>query len=177
MSSSEPDLHRSFLRLFSSSEPSIRAFIRRLVPSRADADDIMQEVSIVLWEKFESFQEGGDFRAWAFGVSRYEVLAWLRDKGRDRIVLNEKVVDLLADESMEREAHLSRQREALEVCIEKVAPDQRDLLMRAYQPNAQIRSIAQESGRTESGFYQWLYRIRRSLLDCIRRNLEKGVAS
>lgn len=175
MSSSEPDLHRSFLRLFSSNEPSIRAFIRRLVPSRADADDIMQEVSIVLWEKFDSFEEGGDFRAWAFGVSRYEVLAWLRDKGRDRIVLNEKVVGLLADESSEREPRLSRQREALEVCIEKVAPDQRELLMQAYQPGAQMRSIAREAGRTESGFYQWLYRIRRSLLDCIRRNLEKGV--
>lgn len=177
MAPSEQDFHRTFLRLFASNEPAIRAFIRRLVPSRADADDIMQDVSIVLWEKFDAFEEGGNFRAWAFGVARYEVLAWFRDKGRDRLVLNEKVVDLLADESLETVPRFDRQREALEVCMEKVAPEQRDLLMKAYQPGAQIRELASDSGRTESGFYQWLYRLRRSLLDCIRRNMAKGGAA
>ena len=35
----------------------------RLVPARADADDVMQEVCVVLWEKFGTFHEGADFRA------------------------------------------------------------------------------------------------------------------
>lgn len=173
MSSPEKDLHRPFLRLFTSHEPAIRAFVRRLVPSRADADDIMQEVSIVLWEKFETFREDGDFRAWAYGVVRFEVLGWLRDKGRDRIVLDEKVVDLLADESAGLDRKLDRQREALEFCMAKVEPDQRDLLMSAYQPDSKIQEIATSSGRTVPGFYQWLYRMRKSLLDCIRTEISR----
>ena len=60
----ETDRHRDFLRLFASHEPAIRAYVRRLVPLRADADDVMQDVAVVLWEKFEEFREGGDFRAW-----------------------------------------------------------------------------------------------------------------
>ncbi|MEX2578918.1 MAG: sigma-70 family RNA polymerase sigma factor [Verrucomicrobiales bacterium] len=177
MASSDQDLHRPFLRLFTSNEAAIRAFVRRLVPGRADADDIMQEVSVVLWEKFATFRDDGDFRSWAFGVARFEVLAWLRDKGRDRLVLNEKVVDLLAAESAEVEPLLSRQREALETCIERVAPDQRGLLMQAYQPGTRIRELAAETGRTESGLYQWLYRMRRTLLDCIRKTLAGEVPS
>jgi RNA polymerase sigma-70 factor (ECF subfamily) len=173
MSPDEASHHRAFLRQFTANEAAIRAFVRRLVPARADADDIMQEVSVVLWEKFESFRGDGNFRAWAFGVARFEVLAWLRDKGRDRLVLSEKVVDLFGAEAETHEPRLERQREALERCIVEVAPAQRDLLMRAYEPGARIAALAHESGRSEPGFYQWLYRIRKLLLDCIRRNLAK----
>jgi RNA polymerase sigma-70 factor (ECF subfamily) len=49
MSSSETELHHRFLRLFTTHEEAMRAFVRRLVPTRAGADDVMQEVSIVLW--------------------------------------------------------------------------------------------------------------------------------
>jgi RNA polymerase sigma-70 factor, ECF subfamily len=171
MSPDEQQRHRLFLRSFTAHEPAIRAYVRRLVPSRADADDVMQEISVVLWGKFDSFREGGDFRAWAFGVARLEVLAWLRDKGRDRLVLDEEVVTKLAEETAQDEPGLGRQREALEECMKKVPGDQRELLMRAYQPQARIQHIADASGRSVPGFYQWLHRMRRTLLDCIRRVL------
>lgn len=173
MSTTEADRHRAFLRQFTANEAAIRSFVRRLVPARADADDIMQEVSVVLWEKFDAFREGGDFRAWAFGVARYEVLAWLRDKGRDRLVLSEKTVELLGAEAEAHEPRLARQREALEHCIAASPPAQRDLLLRAYEPGVRIATLARESGRTEPGFYQWLYRMRKLLFDCIRRALAK----
>lgn len=51
----------AFLRSFTAHE---RAHVRRLVPMQADADDVMQEISVVLWEKFDSLLEGVDFRAW-----------------------------------------------------------------------------------------------------------------
>ena len=171
MSPTESERHHRFLRAFTMQEPAIRAYVRRFLPTRADADDVMQEVSVVLWEKFESFQPDGDFRSWAFGVARYEVLAWLRDKGRDKLVLDETVVTKLADESPDREPHLERQREALESCMQKVPVDQRRLLMQAYQPQARMQEVAQESGRTTTGFYQWLHRMRQMLMDCIRRTL------
>lgn len=177
MAPSEIDLHRRFLRLFTSHEEGVRAFVRRLVPTRADADDVMQDVSVVLWEKFESLRDGTDFRAWAFGVARFEALGWLRDKGRDRLVLNEEVVLKIAEESAQDEPKLQRQREALELCMVKVPADQRKLLMQAYQPEVRIQEVAQGSGRSVPGFYQWLHRMRRMLLECIRRALAQESTS
>lgn len=177
MSPAETERHHCFLRSFTAHEPAIRAHVRRLVPFRADADDVMQEVSVVLWEKFDSFRDGADFKAWAFGVARFEVLAWLRDRGRDRLVLDEEVVTKIAEETTAEEPHLARQREALEHCLKKVPGDQRDLLMRAYQPESSIQEVAQGSGRSVAGFYQWLHRMRRMLLECIRRTLTQEVSS
>lgn len=177
MSPSETHRHSHFLRSFTTHEPAIRAYVRRMVPARADADDVMQEVSVVLWRKFDSFREGADFRAWAFGVARFEVLAWLRDRGRDRMVLDEEVVARIAGEAEEAEPRLERQREALEECMEKVAPEQRELLMQAYSGGRRIQEVAAGSGRTVPGFYQWLHRMRRLLLDCIQRALTQEASS
>jgi RNA polymerase sigma-70 factor (ECF subfamily) len=177
MSPAETERHHFFLRRFTAHEPAIRAHVRRLVPTRADADDVMQEVSVVLWEKFATFREDADFRAWAFGVARFEVLAWLRDRSRDRLVLDENVVAKIAEETTADEPKLERQREALEECMKKVPGDQRALLMQAYQPGASIQEVAQASGRSTTGFYQWLHRVRRMLLDCIRRAMSQEAAS
>lgn len=177
MTPEENEHHHRFLRSFTAHEPAVRAYIRRLVPSRADADDVMQDVSVVLWEKFGDFREGADFRPWAFGVARFEVLAWFRDKGRDRLVLDDEVVSKLAVETAKDETRLEKQREALEICMKKIAPEQRDLLMQAYQSDSRIQEVARGSGRTVAGFYQWLHRMRRNLLGCIRRSMAKEVSS
>lgn len=173
----EQEQKQCFLWMFTAHEPAIRAFVRRLVPSRADADDVMQEAAIVLWDKFAEFRDGADFRAWAFGVARFKVLSWLRDKRRDRLVLSETVVELIADETTRDEPWLARQRAALELCAEKLGPQQRGLLLAAYQPDARIQEVAANSGRSVAGFYQWLHRMRRRLLECIRRELKPGLAS
>lgn len=177
MNPTETERHDSFLRSFTASELAIRAYVRRLVPTRADADDVMQEVSVVLWKKFGEFREGGDFRAWAFGVARFAALAWRRDKARDRLVLDENVVAKLAAETADNEDHLETQREALEKCIQRIKPGQRELLMEAYQADSQIQEVATRSGRTVSGFYQWLHRVRRMLLDCVRSALSQKIVS
>ena len=171
MPESDNARHHAFLRAYSTHEAAVRAFVRRLVPTRADADDVMQEVSVVLWEKFDSLRDIADFRIWAFGVARFEVLAWLRDKGRDRLILGDDVVSRIADDAARDEPRLSRQREALEDCIQGLEHAQRDLLMRAYQSEARIQDVARTSGRSVAGFYQWLHRVRRRLLDCVRGQL------
>jgi RNA polymerase sigma-70 factor, ECF subfamily len=166
-----PDRHAKFLRAFTAHEPAVRAFARRLVPSRADADDVMQEVAVVLWEKFDEFREEGDFKAWACGIARYKALAWMRDKGRDRLVLDSDVVEAIAEASLAAEPQLQQQREALESCLKKVSSTDRALIARAYEPHVRIHDVAATSGRSVGGFYQWLYRVRQMLLECVKREL------
>lgn len=171
MPDTHPDRHQQFLRAFLTHEAAVRAFVRRFVPTRTDADDVLQEVAIVLWEKFGEFRAGGDFKAWACGIARFKALAWLRDKGRDRLVLDTDVVELIAAEAWQGESLRDRRREALELCLEKAPAAERELLVRAYQPAAKMQDVAATSGRSVGGFYQWLYRMRQLLLECVERQL------
>ena len=86
-------------------------------------------------------------------------------------MLDSDVVELIAEDSLQAESSLAGQREALEACLEEVPSEQRRLLARAYQGDAPIQQVAVASGRSVGGFYQWLYRMRQMLLECVKRRL------
>lgn len=172
MDENTADKHEIFLTLFTKNEAAIRAFVRRMVPTRQDTADVMQGIALVLWRKFHELDDRDGFRKWAFRVARYESLGWLRDKRRDRHVLSEDVLNLVADESTRSDAWLAAQRDALDECLEKLPQPQRRLVLAAYAPNAEIQQVAEQSGRTVVAFYQWLHRIRLRLVECTRRTLQ-----
>src|SRR5882724_11264787 len=120
--------HDQFLLLFAEHQPALRTFVRALLPSLADASEVMQEVAVVLWQKFAEFDAARDFRKWAFGVARYQALAHLRDRVRDRHVFNDELVGRLADEAAAAEQRHEAQREALETCLQKLPEHQRALV-------------------------------------------------
>jgi RNA polymerase sigma-70 factor (ECF subfamily) len=173
MTEPEKKHEEQFLRYFTAHEAAIRGFVRSLLPTREDAAEVMQEVAVVLWRKFHEFKTEEDFRRWAFGVARYEVLAYARDKARDRLVFSEDVFALLADQAAETADTLQAQREALEQCLNKLPPRERTLVNAAYAPGVRIDHLAQETGRTPMSLYKALHRIRLSLLDCVRRFLRQ----
>lgn len=178
--------HNDFLRLFSYSEPNVRAFIRRLVANANDASEISQNTAIVLWEKFDSFvernagYESGEatkselevhFTKWAMKVARFEVLSWRRDKARDRHLFSDDFLETLADKSEEIDERLERQRFALRKCLGKLPENRRTLIMEAYAARNKPQELASRTGKSTNAFYQWMHRVRRSLLKCAEKNM------
>jgi len=171
MPPSEDQHHDDFLRLFAVSEPALRAFVRSLVPRREDVPEVMQEVAVVLWRKFDTLAAPGDFRKWAFGVARLEALAWARDKARDRHVFDPDLLATLADAAESSSQRLGTQREALEDCLGKLPEARRQLVLSAYAPGTRIEQIAVQRGQTPMALYKVLHRIRLALVECTRRAL------
>ncbi len=154
MNSAPDPRHQQFLRLFVASEPAVRAFVRSLVPTLADANDVMQEVAIVLWEKFTEYETSGDFRRWAFGVAKFKVLSWQRDRMRERHVFGLEMTDLLASDAEHHSARLESQREALRNCLHKLSAGQRTLIDSAYASLVRIDELALKIGLTAMALYK-----------------------
>ena len=161
--------HDQFLRLFAEHEPALRTFIRSLLPSRDAASEVMQEVAVVLWQKFAAFDPARDFRKWAFGVARYEVLAHLRDRARDRHVFDDALVNRLADDAAAADQRHEAQREALETCLQKLPEPQRELVLLVYAKGTRMDELAAQRGQTAMSLYKLLHRLRQALLECVRR--------
>ena len=172
--SAPPDhKQQQFLRLFMASEPAVRAFVRSLVPTLDDANDVMQEVAIVLWEKFAEYETSEDFRRWAFGVAKFKVLSWQRDRMRDRHVFGLEATELLAAEPERHVGLLEAQRAALQECLHKLSAEQRGLVDSAYAPGARIDALAAHLGSTAMALYKKLHRLRMQLAECTRREFSR----
>lgn len=176
MANLDSNRHDTFLRLFSAHESAVRRFVRSLVPTRDDASEIMQEVAIVLWRKFGELREPEHFRRWAFGVARYEVMAWRRDKARDRHVFGEDLSGILADESESLDSDQDERLYALEHCLKKLPSDRQRLLRRAYDGETRIDSLALEMNRTAMSLYKVLHRLRLKMVECTQEVMRRGEA-
>lgn len=178
MKPADRDDHDQFLRLFVANEEALRGFVRSLVPTLEDAREVMQETAAVLWRKFGELDSPEDFRRWAFGVARFEALAFRRDRARDRHLFGEELMSLLEAEAAEAGQQNDQELRALEECIKKLPTKQRELVEVAYAPGVQIDRLAMEAGRTPMAVYKSLHRIRMALADCIQRSLqqEEGLA-
>jgi RNA polymerase sigma-70 factor (ECF subfamily) len=178
MDPADRDKHDQFLRLYVENEEALRGFVRSLVPTLDDAREVMQETAAVLWRKFEELESPEDFRRWAFGVAKFEALAFRRDRARDRHVFSDELIAMLEAEAAEAGEESREEEMALEACMEKLPIMQRSLVEAAYATGARIDELARESGRTPMSLYKKLHRIRMALADCIEKSLksEEGLA-
>ena len=170
------DFHESFVRALTRHERVIRAYIRGAGITRPeDVDEIMQEVSLAAWKKFDQLVDVEEFPVWACVIARYEILMFRRRHARDRLVFSERVYELLADQSLEQVESGAKEKRLnhLQQCVEKLPPASRELILAAYQPGSTIDLLATELGKSANNIYQQLWRIRRSLEQCIDEALQK----
>jgi RNA polymerase sigma-70 factor (ECF subfamily) len=167
---SEHERHAQFLRHYAESEVALHTFVRSLVPTRQMASEVMQDVILVLWEKFDA---AADFQGWAFGVAKNVALRHLRRQSRDRHVFDDELVNQLAEDAVALVPVHDGHREALERCLDKLPAAQRDLVLTAYTKGTRMDELATRRGQTPMALYKLLHRIRQALLECVERTLAK----
>ncbi len=165
---------RQFVRLMTKYERLVYGYILSLVPNWADADEILQETNIRLWEEFDKFVIGTNFAAWALRVAHFQVLTWRKRVSRSRLVFDQRVIDAIAAESYwsDDEAYEARQ-QALGECVAILPEHSRELLRHCYSGGAKIKEVAEELKRSPASVYKALERIRLVLHTCIQRRLTK----
>lgn len=156
-------------------QAALHRYILSLLPNSSLADDVLQETNLVLWRKAADYDPTQPFLAWAFGIARYQVMAARRDVGRDRHVFNDQLVDMLADEHADDDA-TRPMHEALENCLGRLPHHQRELILARYEPGATVRFLAEARSQTPGALSVLLLRIRKSLEDCIERQLNHPVS-
>jgi RNA polymerase sigma-70 factor, ECF subfamily len=169
----ERERQDDFLRLYVEHEEALRGFVRSLVPTLEDAREVMQEVAAVLWRKFEALESVADFRRWAFGVARFEAFNYNRARQRERLVFDDELLGLLAQEAEDEATNQEMEAKALEHCLQKLPEAQRALVHAAYAPGVRIDELARASGRSAMALYKSLHRIRIALIECTRLVLAK----
>jgi RNA polymerase sigma-70 factor (ECF subfamily) len=168
-----PAKGKLFLRLFLQNERRLYAYILTLLPNRADADDVLQEASLVMWDKFEDDNPPRDFVAWGCRIAYYKVLDFRKKRQRSRVLFSQAILERLAETAIEQAValQLDERREALGDCMAKLSPRDRDLMTRRFAEGATTQSTAAEVGRSADVVYKALARIRQALFDCVTRTL------
>lgn len=165
----QPAAQQRFLSLFLRSEREIFRCVAALVPNITDAEDIVQQTAIALWEKFEMYDPAQPFTPWACRFALNKARQWIERRQRWQALLESGLAEelVLRREALrpEIEVRLSH----LESCLGKLPKDQRELVEGYYYHRTGIETLSEGSGRTVQATYKALQRIRQALLTCVDR--------
>lgn len=168
----DQDHKAAFASYIQRSHAQLLSYIYSLVHDTTDADDIFQQTSMVLWRQFDQFDRTRSFLPWACGVARLEVSNYLRTRSRRKLYFTDDFNLMLIEAQTELHSdEADARKNALAQCVQKLRPNDREMLDECYGQNDSIESIAARRGRVPQSIHNTLRRIRRSLFDCIRQTI------
>ena len=168
------ELHEKFVRLFGQSQPDLRRYIFSLCHNMGDTEDILQETSLALWRKFETYDSKQPFLNWAFRFAYFEVMKF-REKQKKRFALCETTLKILAEEHADNIEVLKAQRRVLKECLAKLPEQEKELVDMRYGQKMSIANINEIFSETGKKIYRAFERIRMKLYKCVDLTLtEEG---
>ncbi|MCG8653075.1 MAG: sigma-70 family RNA polymerase sigma factor, partial [Pirellulales bacterium] len=149
-----------FVKLFATHQRTVYLYLRSMLPTQNDVDDVFQETSLTLWREFHRYQLGTNFGAWACTIAFNRVRAWRTKRSRETLVFSEAFLSTVSDELIDRSDYYEERVDALNRCVEKLPPHHRELLRHRYRDQRPVDVIAEQVQRSTDAVYRMLSRVR-----------------
>lgn len=162
-----------FLQLLMTHQRQIYAFLRGMVPDRHDADDLFQDTILMMWSRFDQFEQGTSFTAWGITVAKYTVLAARKHHARRGRQFSEAVEVLLQQQSDQMLEQFDHRVDAVKHCVKKLNARDYELVRLRYDEETSVSKIAAQRDCSQQSIYKRMARIHASLIECIRRTLSR----
>jgi RNA polymerase sigma-70 factor (ECF subfamily) len=164
-----------FIRLFAAVQPSLHRYICSLLPHFGEADDILQEVAVIAWDKFSKYNPEQSFQSWVFGIARNKVMHSKRRFVRTQNLLT-NAFELKAEDYFSKlPANFQEERQdALTDCVDKLDDNQQRILQMRYKEKIGIDKMSEALKRSSQQLRTQMCRLRASLKTCINNKLMRG---
>lgn len=163
----------AFVRMLTDAQFAVFSYILLLVGDPENARDILQNTNLAIMRSAANYEPGTPFLAWAKTLARFEVLTWRKKRSRDRLIFDDEVFQRLTDRLSVREEQSNRRVDALNLCLKKLAPGQRDLVTAKYYDGLSTQELSRRFKSSQASVVSMLYRIRKQLALCIATLLRK----
>jgi len=173
--SMNPDDNRitdeDFVRLLTTYHSRIVHYVCSLISNRAHAEDVVQEVSMALWEKRGQYDPDRNFFVWMRSFARVQVLLYYRHQSKMPRQLSELAVERLLTCVDQHQQTVDDQITALRHCIKALPEAHQKLLAQFYNATDDVSQMAGTMDVQPGTIYVKIHRIRKGLLKCVQRQL------
>jgi RNA polymerase sigma-70 factor, ECF subfamily len=166
--------NEEFVRLLLMYQKRVYGFILAMVPNYSDAEDIFQQVVMVMCRRFSEFQPGTNFLAWAIQIARYELYNVRKIQRRSLVHFSSDTMETLFEETCSRLSQIDQRVGLLEECLKKLGREDRGLVNRRYEQGMKIKDIADQLGQSVHILYKGFNRIHLFLRRCVNTQLDGG---
>jgi RNA polymerase sigma-70 factor (ECF subfamily) len=138
--------------------------VLKIVESKEDAEDIMQEIFIKVFKSIQQFREDAEFSTWLYRIAYNTTLSELRKRKLFFTSINDEFISVnesFTEENEGEETEIKLQ--YLDKALKKLLPDEIFLLTLHYMDGQSVENIGKISNLTISNVKVKLHRIRKKL--------------
>jgi RNA polymerase sigma-70 factor (ECF subfamily) len=153
----------------------IISVLRLILHDRQLAQDVFQELMLVIYHQWQDFDTARDLEPWVIGIAKNLAFGARRKQGRYLAFLEDPLLETMIEEVEIAgiESELVRRKRALAPCLRRLRLDYRRLIrFRFWRPLA-YEQIAAQTGRTVGSLHIRLHRVKGLLHDCVQKRLSK----
>ena len=162
-----------FTSLLMKHRGALFGYIFSCVKNHADAEDILQDVSMTAITRFEQLRDEEGFLPWVLEIARLNILAHRRRAGRSAVLPPDVITSLAeAAKQVSQDTQSQYAVAMLLECVDELPAQSAELIGARYDPSFEnVEKLASSIGRTESATYALIKRIRYALRDCVSRKI------
>ena len=166
--------HEQFTRFWTEAQPIVAGYINAVVPDFQEAEDLLQDVAVILLRKFSEYDAQRPFLAWAIGIAKREVLMARRAHARSLLCYQADLLDRISQVYEDLAPELEDRSRALRDCLQTIKGRASELLRLRYEESLKPNAIASRFGLAVVAVRVMLSRTRAALRECIERKLKLG---
>lgn len=151
-------------------QKKLYVYILSMVFHVNDADDILQDTLVLMWEKFDEFQPGTDFTAWGKAIARHKILKYLHNNSSSRLHFNDNLLNIIEAESS-RLDNLTERLAVLKKCAAHLSQKESSVIMMRYEQGLSFNKIAMTIGISKQSVYRFISRVHVKLAKCMKQSL------
>jgi RNA polymerase sigma-70 factor (ECF subfamily) len=167
----DTDRLRQLEQLVRAHQARLRSYVYSRTGSAETADDLVQEVFLVAFERLDRFDPSRPAGPWLWGIARNELRehwrAVERTSSAARLEALAAARQLRQDETAPPESALSDRLGDLRACLEKLPPRSRDLVRLLYTEHLSCEQVAERWREGATLVRVAIHRIRRALRKCV----------
>ena len=158
---------QQFLSLFLRSEREIYRYVASLIPNVSEAEDIVQQTAVALWERFDAYDPSQPFTAWACGFALNKARHWIERHQKWKRLLDQGLAERLLKRREELQPALDERLSHLGDCIDKLPERQRAVVTGYYHHRMDVDTLAKTAKCSVAATYKLLQRVRHALQACV----------
>jgi RNA polymerase sigma-70 factor (ECF subfamily) len=160
-----------FAKHWSECLPKLRAYVMQHMSDRSEVDDVIQETSLVLWQKWAEFKAGTNFLAWAKSVAHFKVLKMCYQNKRKPIGVTDEILEILQPETEAFDVSVDERIPHLQLCLKQLDSEDLSIIRLRYEKKQEGKEIAEHMGLRPNYLYKKIGEIRKQLARCIQQRV------
>ncbi|MEL6959838.1 MAG: sigma-70 family RNA polymerase sigma factor [Pseudomonadota bacterium] len=160
----------AFSKLYDMTAPKLLSVTFRVLKDRAQAEDVMQDAFIKVWNKSDQYRVTGHSpMTWLITIARNTAIDRLRARKPEQDIEDVDFQLAASGPSPEQSAIAASEAGRIIACLDELQPDRREAVTGAYLDGHSYKELADRFGIPLNTMRTWLRRGLQSLRECLSR--------